>query len=38
MEVKVVMPNPKSNWESCVQRYWQQEKEKWEKRRKQQKQ
>ncbi|SDG95272.1 hypothetical protein SAMN04489735_1006121 [Aneurinibacillus thermoaerophilus] len=37
MEVKVIMPNPKSNWESCVQKYWQKEKQKWEKRRNQRK-
>jgi hypothetical protein len=37
MEVKFIMPNPKSNWESCIQRYWQKEKEKWEQRKKQRK-
>ncbi|BAU29601.1 hypothetical protein DFP93_12243 [Aneurinibacillus soli] len=26
METRVIMPDPQSNWEECVQRYWEKEK------------
>lgn len=37
MEARVIMPDPRSNWEESVQQYWQKEKEKWERRKQQQK-
>jgi hypothetical protein len=34
MKTRVILPNPKSNWEVCVQRYWEKQKEKWERKKK----
>lgn len=38
MVLRLALPNPKSNWESCVQQYWKKEKEKWERQKKRLKQ
>jgi len=37
MEVKKVIPSGRNYWESCIQRYWEREKEKWELRNQQKK-